>query len=392
MAAPTRWPNPRGPASGGGLSAARPIVGDIELAWTLSLSPKDGAIVCPPVLWDGVGYFLTKNPKGLTSLIAFDVRSGKRRAATTFTDKKIRIRSRLIVMAGIVVLESVDRELVGYRLRGSKMSRAWRVSKRHVDGSTPTMPIGEDGLVYVPARGSEEIFAFRPGSSFPLWSTGAGRDVFHRTMGAPVVAGDYVFQARGNNRSVSVTAYHRSNGELKFHQIMGYLGKGGNWRPRPIQLTVTRDSLYLRSSSPLQTTKGNAYWSMQELTWKGNAVELKGKVGLLPEVPVAPVYHRRGTLILEDRPPNRAWSFMRDRKIYALTDVKIQPDLFRHTVAPTLLGDIGYFGSWAADLESLEILWRLPVKSVVYRPVPTDNLVLIVDGVFTIKAFQGAAQ
>ena len=52
-----------------------------------------------------------------------------------------------------------------------------------------------------------------------------------------------------------------------------------------------------------------------------------------------------------------------------------------------MLGDIVYFGTWAADIETGEILWKLPVQKPRFAAVPADELVLVVDGT-TLRAFR----
>jgi hypothetical protein len=63
------------------------------------------------------------------------------------------------------------------------------------------------------------------------------------------------------------------------------------------------------------------------------------------------------------------------------------PDLFKDLVPPTVLGNIVYFGTWAADIQTNEILWRLPLRTVAFGVVPADRLLLVVEG-DTLHAFK----
>ena len=83
------------------------------------------------------------------------------------------------------------------------------------------------------------------------------------------------------------------------------------------------------------------------------------------------------------------WARYRERKFYELTRVSAQPDLFRDRVSPTVLGDIVYFGSWAMDIETKEILWRLPFQDVTYPVVPADGLILVVESGNVLRTFRG---
>jgi hypothetical protein len=49
---------------------------------------------------------------------------------------------------------------------------------------------------------------------------------------------------------------------------------------------------------------------------------------------------------------------------------------------------VAYFGSWAADVETGEILWRLPVRAVAFGAVPADRLVLVIDLKHALRAYR----
>ena len=85
------------------------------------------------------------------------------------------------------------------------------------------------------------------------------------------------------------------------------------------------------------------------------------------------------------------WALLGDDKRYRfLATPKDNPDLFRPAVrvAPTALGDIVYFGTWAADIRTRHVLWRLPVKELYYPAVPLDRMVLVIDGNRRVRAFR----
>ena len=53
-----------------------------------------------------------------------------------------------------------------------------------------------------------------------------------------------------------------------------------------------------------------------------------------------------------------------------------------------MLDDVAYFGKWAAELKSLEVLWRLPLRSVRYGAVPADRLILVLDGNGVLRGYR----
>jgi hypothetical protein len=109
------------------------------------------------------------------------------------------------------------------------------------------------------------------------------------------------------------------------------------------------------------------------------------------DYPVDPAVTPLGVLVLA-RANVTGWAFLHDEnrfRIFATS--QDNPDLFqkKRLVAPTVLGDIVYFGSWAADLRSQQILWRLPVGALRFPAVPLDRMVIVIDGANRMRAFHG---
>ena len=170
---------------------------------------------------------------------------------------------------------------------------------------------------------------------------------------------------------------------------------GGDRLPR-LRLTVSKGQLHIASDWALPTAnKGSAHNAVVPLAITADAVRVTKRVGLAT-YQTPPALHARGALILAGGSRffpalqrNLEWVQYRDGKYYLLTEQKLQPDLFVDRVTPTVLGDIVYFGSWAMDLETREILWRLPFSGVTFPVVPADGLFLVVEKGRVLHCFRG---
>jgi len=100
-----------------------------------------------------------------------------------------------------------------------------------------------------------------------------------------------------------------------------------------------------------------------------------------------------GTLALADAKPV-GWVLRAPKGGYYLSTDEDNPDLYaiERRVGPTVLGDIVYFGSWAADIRTRRILWRLPVKRLRFPAVPIDGGVLIVDDLRVLRCFRARSR
>ena len=109
IAEPARWNSPRGTAAGTFRSAAMPILGDIEEAWSF---PLPGEPAGPPVLWDGVAYILCSDGRG-RALFAIDLLTGERRARKGLSAGPL---SPPVVSDGLVILKLSEKQLIGRRI------------------------------------------------------------------------------------------------------------------------------------------------------------------------------------------------------------------------------------------------------------------------------------
>jgi len=97
--------------------------------------------------------------------------------------------------------------------------------------------------------------------------------------------------------------------------------------------------------------------------------------------------HREGLLVLSGD-NQLSWVLWRAQGGAMLANDAAQPDFFRQRIAPTVLGDVAYFGTWAADIKTLDVLWRLPFERLRFPAVPADRMVVVVDDKGGVSAFR----
>ena len=163
-------------------------------------------------------------------------------------------------------------------------------------------------------------------------------------------------------------------------------------RTPPFRLTVASGTISIGSRWGLLSSAGVVNYVT--LPWKmaGNFAQADVSKAGLGQYDLAPAQSRLGVVACAVKAGRRGWRLHRDGLFYALTDEATQPDLFADRVPPAVLGDILYFGSWAMDLGTSEILWRLPGGAVTMPVVPADGLVLAVEEGKTLRAFRGRAK
>jgi hypothetical protein len=403
VAEAARWVGPQGCASGSHRSRALPIFSEIEEAWLLEFD----AILAPPVHWDGTGYVVARSG-GKVNLVAFDLVTGKELARTYVRD--FVAASGLLVWDHMVLLQPDSEQITGYVLKGSKLEVTWICRGRQEGGAwiRPRLPVVHDNEVYCFL--GDDLARFRPGANAPAWHRGTVNQEEPSLRGSqarPLVYGPFVFilafvnnwqgvfPGEEGSRTLSdlvVEVHWRSNGQIALQHKIGAAVVTPGTGPG-LRATITGGRLLVGSHWRFPMSGGGlATQVMLPLRIEPDDVRVAGDARLWSaEIP--PSSHPHLGAILLSKPDTGAgglqWQLYRDDRIYVLTSQEDQPDLFRDGVAPTVLGDVALFGSWAADLTTREILWRLPLaRGVSYPPVPADRLVMIVDG-GVLRAYRG---
>ena len=381
IAAAARWTEPRGCASGSFRSRARPVVTEIEEAWRLELA----RIVAPPVHWDGTAYVVGYADRKAV-LVALDLDTGRELARTKL--KGYFERSGLCVWDNMVFVQPAEDQISGYRVAGSRLRPAWifRGRKARGEWQHPRLPVVHDNEIYCLL--GNRLARLRPGSNFPVWIAGID-DLDPEVTGRPAIFGRFVFVAAmkvtRSRARLELFIYRRSDGRRVDLIRVCEAREAGK---QALQLTVAGGTVYIGSRWALRSDGGNSTHAMVPLEISDTNVVQNGEIGLWSyEVP--PAHHPSGTVVLARFDHELRWARYRERKYFELTRKSAQPDLFKDRVSPTVLGDVVYFGSWAMDIETKEILWRLPFQNVTYPVVAADGLILVVESAKVLRAFRG---
>lgn len=397
VAAAARWTEPRGCASGSGRSRASAIVREIEEAWSLEVP----GILAPPVTWDGRGFVLGNDGEQLV-LAAFELRTGRELAR-----KRIGVPGpsppRLLVWENTVIVEGLDR-VYGYTLDGTRLRVTWRFGPKTVNGD-PWMPSGLtviDNEVY--GQLAQSVFSVRPGIPYYRWEralvpqfTDDGT-TYEWPVGSPAVYGTFVFQVVQGHvhdyrtgmraRYLHLVAIDRFDGSLVGRCMVGEVDVPDELGGRGVELAVSGWGACVHWPSGFRTTAGLRTHAVVRWSGSHRRVTFNGDVGAESFL-LDPAQHRRGWIVLRKDQGARQWCLVEDRQVFVLASEADQPELFRDAVPPTVLGDVVYFGSWAADVESGRIFWKLPLRSVSFRAVPADGMVLVVEDRCRLRAFRG---
>lgn len=411
VAAAARWTGPGGAASGSRSSAALPVMGDVEEAWNLRPPKGCARIETPPCLWHGRGFFVASGSSG-RFLFSFDVRTGK-----TIASKKVLSKTLMDEHGGLpsvhvwdrmVMVEQWGRPMIGYRHSARSLAVGWRPP--NAQGAL-NMTVFENE-VYLPSI-ANAVECRRPGSGW-VWSASRPRSrIYTETLrgvrvhvessviplSRPAVLGRHVFVLLGivrvrsarNQRITSyapaVHVYLRSNGKhVGFRELPENLGEA-TIPIKPGRLLATPTTLYVESPLPLKTRTGKLSRPYLRIPWREVGKQVLFDKPRVTQFALPPAHHALGTIALL-RKPELTWGLLKGAKWALLARVGQQPELFTSLVPPTVVGDIVYFGNFAVDLATREILWRLPVKRVTFTAVPADRLVLVVDNGEVLRAFR----
>jgi hypothetical protein len=236
------------------------------------------------------------------------------------------------------------------------------------------------------------LVRMRPYANLPSWEPYMG--TVYSKAARPAVYGPLVFTVAiapdENFRNPIVHMYlvglRRRDGRLLVRK------KITSFRQEPVRMrrgsvTVGKHAIHIESPWDLPTRGGNLMTHVVfKCTIRGEDVRIHGQPGIA-NMRLPPAHLDEGELILLEENGSPKWFYARGDKGHILIDRRKQPELFRSMVSPTILGDIVYFGDFAVDLVTREILWRLPVEEVLFPAVPADGLVLVVEKGATLRAF-----
>lgn len=371
VAAPARWTGPNGPASHSRRSRAMPVTRDVIEAWSVALPGKP---LAPPVTWDGLAYVLCKAPRGAV-LAGVDIAHGR------LVAKKVLPKASagdIHVWGGVVYVVTSSNQLTGLKRSGKTFVERWKY--RHKDFRPSGMVIIENEIFVV---SNDEVLRLAPGSGkLVVWRQSKSY------RGPPAVFGECVLvlghKRRNQERVPNLYALRRSDGTVASVARVAWYASTGPGPEEQGSVTIGSQYVVVELARDLALEGSNARHAFLPFSRRGRSVSLSDANGFL-ELRIQPAAYKGGLITCEKATEWQWWVGERGR---ILAQRRYSPDLFAQLVPPTVMGDVAYFGTWAADVETGEILWRLPVRAVAFGAVPADRLVLVIDLQNTLRAFK----
>jgi hypothetical protein len=360
VAAPARWTGPQGPPSRSRRSRALAVTRDVVSAWALPLPDVPTA---PPVTWDGTAYVLCRARDGQI-LVAADVTTGKLLAKKALPGSPA---GPLHVWADIVYLVTKPNQVTGLKRVGGTFIEKWKYTGK---AAVESMTVHENE-VYLVSDGA--LHRTGPGFSSPIWSAG------RRTVGPPTIYGHSVLAVTNDGSCHRLTSFDRRTGEeVSMTRISATEGRGG-----AVEITAGAEHLLVHTSWGVETEGGRASDGFVNYAFANNLVTELDCQGFLSFRVKAAVYE--GGLVTCENDSEWQWWKGDGGEVIAMR--RYSPDLFKQLVPPTVVGNVVYFGTWAADIQTSEILWRLPLRAVAFGVVPADRLFLVIEDQ-TLHAFK----
>jgi hypothetical protein len=351
-AAVERWTHPHGSAAGNGRSFARCPDSFGGAVWSFKAQKT---ILAPPLTWDGAAFVLDGG-----TLAALDVEDGRVLARTTVNidqPGKIAVYDR-----DFFCLE--EQRIAQYRLRGRKLTRGWSFEV----GDEASAPAILSGEIYLTTKGS--LLRLRAGARKPAWRI-AGDYV-----GDPAAYGDHVYALERSGGKLHVVLHARADGQVITSVELGSApsGRGG-------RVVVTETMLGAQIPGSART------WAIV-----GSKPAGKGPPQLSflrnETLHCQPSTGRSTFLALAGNPPT--WCFLTlspKQPLIPLVNLERHPQLVKDGVAPISLNwPTVCFGSWAGNVHSMRILWRLDERpeikalrgGVRFHAVPARHALLLV--------------
>lgn len=362
VAEPARWTGPNGPPSNSRRSRALPITRDVVATWTVALP---GNAIAPPVTWDGTAYVACAAENGI-DLVAIDIAKGKLVAKKMLPGVP---HGPIHVWDGVVYVLARENQIAGFRAISSTFVEKW---KHALGGAASSLAVYENE-VYV--TGQHGLLRLAPGIKEPVWESRLGAN------GPVAIYGNSVLAVSERYNVPHVFSFDRRTGrELAKASLAG---AAAHWS-HPVDITAGADYLLVRTPWHMQMESGTASDGFFSYAFNGDLVTALATQGFM-NFRVKPAVYKNGLIACEQ---NAEWHWWRGGRGEVIAERKLAPDLFEALVAPTVVGNVIYFGTWAADVETGEILWRLPLRSVRFGVVPADRLLLAVEDGARIHAFR----
>lgn len=366
------WPDPDGPPSGSRRSAARPITGDVEEAWSVRLPGE--ACQAPIHAW-GVVYMLCRDGGKQTVLVAYDIATGAERARMR-SGTAVAPDVRMVYADGLVVYPTDAATLTGFRMVGKGFNKSW--SYKAQAGIRFGGPVALGPSLYLAT--DQGILSVRAGASGDSWASPGQFGSLPAIAGADLLIVEEPAEGAAEGPP-ALAVLDRSSGRARSYTALScYSDAARAPAALPGRVFAGPRRLVVRGRLPFLTSnRSEARFAL--IPREGAAGLAEPGFTSFAEECRHPVFWQDRLLVLDGeaagKPP--AWMLWGEEKGQSLAEASVQPDLFACSGAPALLGDIAYFGNFAVDLATREILWRLPRQDFRFPAVPADGMVLLVD-------------
>jgi len=347
-----RWPHIRGPASGSGCSAMPPIEALGPPAWTHKTREP---ILCAPLVWDGVGFVISGTERRGT-LEALDLDSGKRLARGTV--KGIGLAPRPALYQNTVLLRTDEgRRILAYRLFGSQLRWRWTYTIRK--GGVASAPRVRSGEVYITTRNA--LLRLRIGRRLPVWKRDGA------LFGEAAVLGPHVYALERNGNKLFLAAFSRESGEPAQKVEVA-----ANGSPASGGTIAAAEGVIAVQLPP----ENSGRWALVSRKFEDGKLVLRYD---RTEKIVADVVAIGSTVVGFHK---NEWSFLRTEGRKRSAVGQGRPELKNGATSPVFLAGTGCMGTWAANFQTREILWRLYEQPALtnpkFPPTPADGKLLMV--------------
>jgi hypothetical protein len=374
------WGDPDGGPAGTFASAARPVTGELEEAWNF---PLPGAPLHPPLHAGGRIYLVVADSKPEPALLALDLWRGGELARLRLPRNAA--GSRAVVAAGGTVIVPVgETALHGYRHAGRSFNKVWVCATPPYDG----IPMVRGNEIFLARTG---LYRGRVGTSLAdsLQDLSSGR--MEDYLGRPAVRGNLLFALGMATEPGYEPSLHLEVFDLRWGTCLGRANVG--WLSEepgsgPGRVLAGEGVVYVEGPRPFLAKGGTCRFASLSYRLLREHAKVEFGEPRLRDHRLAPALCREKVLSLDVVDDDTCWMLWGPERGIFLARRRDQPDLFEQFFTPIVLGDVVYFGTWAADLQSRRILWRMPPGKLLWNVVPAERRVLSVGPDRVLRAWR----
>jgi hypothetical protein len=346
-----------------GASDTRSIRGELELAWTWQIPAEiGGSVEEEPRVWHERIYVCVRTAGGEAALFALGTHDGKPLLPPLLISTSSPLDP-CVGEHGVLLSSGLDEIRVVAVVDGR-----WTTTWGPVNGDgTLREPLLHGGMVV--GRISGGLRAWR----YPLHAV--AWESLDRLRGRPALDGDRVYTVqydKAGNARLHSTSLHE--GSSRVHGLLGHHGgtspPQGAWHSR---IARAEGVTLVQHGAPIVTGTGQASTS---ILYDGAE-----DCGLWDWVAAPAVLGQRwvGYPIEKGSSALKLVSGKRDGTIswWKLADADDQPAFHRPELPVTIAGSTAWIGTRAFDVNSQEVVCRIPEEGTLLRPVPARGLMLV---------------